>query len=610
MCGISGFIDPSLGRDDAHSLMKKMLASIAHRGPDNSTIEQVDGITLGHNRLTIIDLSDEANQPMTRGDLVLIFNGEIYNYIEVRKELEMKGHRFTTSSDTEVILQAYSEWGKDCVRKFVGMWSLAIWNRKDESLFCSRDRFGIKPFLYIHEGGKFYFGSEYKPLKHSPLFSNQLNERQIRRGIQMGWVVYQDETYFEKIKSLPEASSLVFQNGQLRIEKYWEPDLNQKSTLSFREKKEEFTKLFNESVRLHMRSDVEVGACLSGGIDSSSITATVGKLFPEVPFRTFTIYYEGEQAVDERPWVNSVMARYPLIQNYAYSPQKDALRECFHRMCFHLDVPTNWSSDISQYYVMELAKKYSMKVLLDGQGSDEFLGGYMHTFYRLIGDALRRFNLPEATSILFDHRRNQEFSISKTADVFAKSVMSALFSEQQLYSMEYRNFHPFLPNTSDYSSPFSLKKASSNKLDNFLYHLLFNSMLPSLLHFEDRNSMAFSIESRVPFLDHRLVEFGFQLQNDERIHHGVTKYILRESMRGTVPDEVLDRRDKKGFTTPGAKWLHGDMHFLLEQDFSKLEMLDRVKIPKLIKEFDNGNDKLANLLWRVGGLNYWMENFV
>ena len=609
MCGIAGFIDPSLAQADREPLIQKMLGSISHRGPDATNSLLINQVALGHNRLSILDLSDAANQPMRRGDLVMVFNGEIYNYLEIRKELESFGHRFHTQSDSEVILSSYEQWGAACVQRFVGMWALAIWDSRKEELFCSRDRFGIKPFLYILEGDRFYFGSEYKALRPSPVFSNDLNMRQIRRGLQMGWVVYQDETYFEKVKALPEACNLLYRNGKVKIERYWDLQPLSKDQRTYQEKTIEFRERLIDSLRLHMRSDVEVGACLSGGIDSSSITSIVGHLYPDVDFRTITIYYAGENAVDERPFVKSILQKYPHIRNVDYSPQKEALRECFHRMCYHIDVPTNWSSDISQYYVMELAGRHKMKVLLDGQGSDEFLGGYMHSFYRLIGNELRQGHLATATRLFRDHRTNQEFGMKKSADVWAKSMMSAVFTEQQLYSMEYRHFHPYLHRDPDRNAPFRLAERFPDKLDNFLYNLIFQTLLPSLLHFEDRNSMAFSIESRVPFLDHRLVEFGFRLKSEDRIRNGVTKSILRDSMRGILPDEILNRSDKKGFTTPGAHWLRTDMHFLLEQNFSNLDFLDQRLLRKLIKEFEGGNDKLAQLLWRVGGLGYWTSHF-
>ncbi len=608
MCGIAGFIDGSIRQGEAKLLIEKMLLSISHRGPDNSSIFQSNEVTFGHNRLTIIDLSDAANQPMTIGKITIVFNGEIYNYLEVKKELTDKGITFQTQGDTEVIIQSYLTWGTDCVKKFMGMWAFVIWNEDKKELFCSRDRFGIKPFLYIHSGGKFYFGSEYKPLKLSSLFRNDINIDQVRRGLQLGWVAFEDQTYFEIIKALPEASNLIFKDRKIRIEKYWDISPTVKSSLSFEEKKERFYELFTDSIKLHMRSDVEVGGCLSGGIDSSAITSVVGKLFPDVDFKTFSIYYDGD--ADERFWIKSVTEKYPHIINHDYSPSKDALRDCFHRMSYHLDVPSNWSSDISQYYVMELASKHKMKVLLDGQGSDEFLGGYLHSFYRLIGDDMKRLQLGKAFSDLSHHAKLREFNFLKSAGVLLKSGMSAMMNEQSLYATEYYNFLPQMLRDKKDSVPFRLENKFPGKLDNFFYHLLFHSMLPSLLHFEDRNSMAFSIESRVPFLDHRLVEFGFTLNNEDRIHDGTTKYILREAMKNVIPEQVYVRKDKKGFSTPGAKWLKGDMAFLLDQDFSKSEMLDQKKVKLVMNEFKNWNDKMANLVWRICGLNYWITNFV
>jgi asparagine synthase (glutamine-hydrolysing) len=204
MCGIAGIIDQTLSREEGEVLLDKMLETIGHRGPDYSSAWVDMPVLLGHNRLSIIDLSDDANQPMERGDLVIVYNGEVYNYLEIRNELAKKGHQFRTKSDTEVVLAAYEEWGRECVERFVGMWAFAIWDKKKRELFCSRDRFGIKPFYYIHAGDRFYFGSEYKPLKLSPLFNNHLNHQQISRGLLLELVSYRDESYFECLKVLPE----------------------------------------------------------------------------------------------------------------------------------------------------------------------------------------------------------------------------------------------------------------------------------------------------------------------------------------------------------------------------------------------------------------------
>jgi len=376
--------------------------------------------------------------------------------------------------------------------------------------------------------------------------------------------------------------------------------------LSFREKCERFHELFSDSIRLHMRSDVEVGACLSGGLDSSSIVSSVAKNFPDKAFRTFTIYYEGENEVDERPWVNEVLKKYPSLQAHFYKPSESELVNAFERSVASSEVPMTGSSPVSQYFVMKLAKEHGMKVLLDGQGSDEFLAGYMHSFYRLIGGKLRRLNFVSALRELNAHAGAQEMGMGKTTDVLMKSMMSAFLSEQSLYSMEYKYYYPFLG--SERSAPFRLKSIKAGPLKRFLYHLLFNTSLPSLLHYEDRNSMAFSIESRVPFLDHRLVEYSFALADDELISRGETKRILRRGLAGTLPEAIVSRKDKKGFVTPGEiKWLRGPLSFLLETDFINLEHLNRGKIKNLISEFRKGDNRNANLVWRISVLDYWMR---
>jgi len=607
MCGIAGFADSSLSHEESSSIIEKMLQSIAHRGPDNRSVWKEMPVVLGHNRLTIIDLSDAANQPMEYDSALITYNGEIYNYIELKKELEAKGFIFKTSSDTEVMLAAYRAWGTDCVKRFVGMWAFAIWDKKTKTLFCSRDRFGIKPFYYIHAGEKFYFGSEYKPLKLSPLFSNELNLAQVSRGLQLGWCTYHGETYFEKIKQLPEACNLIFRNGKVSIEKYWDIDLEKKFHGSFQERKNKFNELFTDSIRIHMRSDVEVGACLSGGLDSSSIAASVSTLFPKTKFQTFTIYYSGKNEVDERPWVSEVLKKYPSLLPHYFSPEEDDIAQHFQNAIYHADVPLSASSHFSQYFVMQLAAQHKIKVLLDGQGSDEILAGYMHSFYRLFGGYFKQLNLVSYVTQILSLSIKQKYNPFKIADVKMKSLLAAFCSEQKLYELEYRKFYPFLPD--DNKINFSFSNDFGSRLNNFLYHLTFTTSLPTLLQYEDRNSMAFSIESRVPFLDHRLVEFAFSLADEDKIKNGTTKYILRNSLWNILPESIVNRKDKKGFVTPGeVKWLRGPLRHLLEQDFSNLDFINRNRAQQVLSDFKKGNNKNAYLVWRLVVLNDWLKN--
>src|SRR3990172_2708884 len=490
MCGIAGIIDPTLNREEGECLLEKMLQSIRHRGPDNSSTWVEMPVLLGHNRLSIIDLSDAANQPMEYDDLVVVYNGEVYNYVEIKDDLIKKGYRFRTTSDTEVILAAYKEWGSDCVKRFVGMWAFAIWDKTKKELFCSRDRFGIKPFYYIHAGNKFYFGSEYKPLKLSPLFDNAFNYRQISRGLLREMVSYRDETYFERLKVLPERSNLIFKDDRVSVSEYWDIDPSRSFQGTFDDKKHEFRELFRERVKLHMRSDVEVGGCLSGGLDSSSIASVIGKDHAGVPFKTFTIYYQGKNPMDERRWVSEVVRTYPNIEPVYYSPSDDEVAASFdHAMTLH-DVPIPMSPPISYYFVMKVANQHRMKVILDGQGSDEYLGGYSPSFDSLI----------DWSSLGFDK-----------------------------------------------GPEFDGKRGGGSRLKQYLYHLMFSNPLPSLLHYGDRMSMGFSIESRVPFLDHRLIEFVHSLQDKDIIFLGKTKYVLRSALEGFLPAAIANRMSKQPF---------------------------------------------------------------
>ncbi len=606
MCGISGFIDPQLNIDEAHNTLEAMLQSIAHRGPDARGMRFEMPLAFGHNRLSIIDLSVDGNQPMEYFDALITYNGEIYNYVEVREELKKKGYQFTTQSDTEVILAAFREHGEKCVELFMGMWAFAIWDLKTRKLFCSRDRFGIKPFYYLHNGGRFYFGSEYKALKKAPLFKSDLNYNQINRGLQMGWMGYGDETYFESLKSLPAAHNLVFEDGKVTISKYWDIHPEKKFAGSSESKVEKFKSLFDQSIRQHMRSDVEIGGCLSGGLDSSAIASAIATDFTDLNFKTFTIYYEGKGSVDERPFVNEVLSKYPSLNPFYFSPTDDDIGNDFENAIKHADVPIAGSSPISQYFVMKLAAEKKIKVVVDGQGADEMLGGYMHSFYRLIGGLLKQMKFGKAIHQLKAHASNQEMGFGKMKDVFLKSFLAGGLSEQQLYAMEYKNYFPFLGNNN--SVNFRLDRPGGSDLDRFLYHLTFTTSLPTLLQYEDRNSMAFSIESRVPFLDHRLVEFVFSLSDDDKIDNGITKKILRRSLSSILPEKISSRKDKKGFVTPGEiKWLRGPLKHLVDDSFSNLDFLNMKKIQPILEGFRKGDNRNANLVWRICVLNYWMN---
>lgn len=608
MCGIVGFFEPNSTASDKMVLLGKMLHIQHHRGPDDTGIWNDDHIFLGHNRLSIIDLSDAANQPMHYKNFTMVYNGEIYNYVEIKQQLQQKGHQFHTHSDSEVILHAFEEWGSACVNHFVGMWAFVIYNKTTRELFVSRDRFGIKPFYYIHTGNTFYFASEIKTLKASPHFKNDLNINQVARGLQMGWLGYHDETYFKHVKALPAACNLFYSEGKVRVEQYWKPQTGKYANLSFNEKKTRFYELFADSIKIHLRSDVTVGSCLSGGLDSSAIVAMVQKISDGLPYKSFSIYYEGKGDVDERPFINEVLKKYPHVDPVYFSPTDDDVRNHFDKAAYHLDAPSSGSSFISQYFLMKLISESGIKVVLDGQGSDEYLAGYMHSFYRLIGGMLQKARLADAISETLAVNKRIGNSGSKTISHFGKSLLSTLKPEQFLYDFEFRKYYPFLVNEDINEPAFQLDNIPGSKLDNFLYHLLFTTSLPSLLQYEDRNSMAFSVESRVPFLDHRLVEFAFTLADEDKIKQQDTKYILREALKPILPEAIYARKDKKGFVTPGeSKWLRGPLKHLIEVNRNWPEFINSGRANQILNDYNQGDNSKASLVWRLSSLVNWMN---
>ena len=502
-----------------------------------------------------------------------------------------------------MILAAYREWGADCVTRFVGMWAFAIWDRAKKELFCSRDRFGIKPFYYIHSGDRFYFGSEYAPLKLSPIFHTTFDLGQISRGLRLGLACYQDETYFKCLKALPERCNLLFKKGTVSVTPYWDIDGAKKFHGTFEEKREQFRNLFRDSVRLHMRSDVAVGGMLSGGMDSSSIASVVGKDFPQVPFKTFTIYYEGRDQMDERAWASKVVSAYPNLDPIYHAPSHMEVEECFEAASRAHDVPLRTSGEVSSYFVMKLAGERKMKVLLDGQGADEYLAGYWPAYDRLIGSQLKSGRFLRAIKVLLDVRRERSMDARSVVVLGLRSVEAAALSEEAIWHGRF--LYKLSRVASAKHAHSGLRKFQGSRLDQYLYHLLFDTFLPSLLHYGDRMSMAFSIECRVPFLDHRLVEFAFTLNDDDKIRDGRSKYILRRSMEGIVPTAILARRDKQPFVGQEmASWLNGPLRHLIERpmSFDGIDIVNEREARRVVRDFREGDRSKTWLVWKLAML--------
>lgn len=604
MCGIAGLVSLN-GDQNTHQIIAKMVSAIPHRGPDGEGIFCYDNVALGHRRLAIIDLTKDAAQPMTSrsGDLVLSFNGEIYNYVELRSELKAKGRQFQSQSDTEVLLQAYDEWGESCVERFNGMWSFAILDKRHNRLFCSRDRFGEKPFYFIRQSDGFYFGSEIRQLL--PILKSRTANRDLLNRFFLG-VVGEDVNYsfFEGIEKLPGGHNLTYDiaTNKLDFTRYFELALDEDVLNSdFDENLERFKHLFEDAVAIRMRSDVRVGTCLSGGLDSSSIAALSAEMHRGNAGGKFSAITakSNEVANDESHFAEMVVTHHKLKWILS-SPSYEDFAATISDVTKVQEEPFGSASIVMQYHVMKAAADNGIKVLLDGQGGDEVFMGYERYFVAHIRQLLRQFSLGEAFSDLRAMGRNNSIMNIPT---FIKYL--AYFSHTGIRSRRILRRSWFLRDkpsdigeVREYAkamaSPFSLQKF---ELDT--------ANLPTLLRFEDKNSMSQSIETRLPMLDLRLVVFGCSLPVEQKMHDGWSKYILRRGIEGRVPDPICWRRDKIGFAAPQASWTkkHNEkMRSTIQSSRLLRELVD-------LKALENSGFAIDGAsLWRLYSAAMWEES--
>lgn len=560
MCGIAGIIsnDTSL---ISTVLLKKMTDAIAHRGTDGegSWINPENHAGLGHRRLSIIDLSPAAAQPMHYLDrYTIIHNGEIYNYLELRERLNKCGYRFQSRSDTEVILAAYDQYGKDCVQYFDGMFAFAIWDDKERELFCARDRFGEKPFFYAFDQGRFLFASEAKALWAGGV-EKKVNYPLLLNFLVLGHTETAADatiTFFQDIYSLPPAHYIrVDAAGTITgLHKYWDCDKETKTITTERDAVEKFTELLNQSVKRRLRSDVALGTSLSGGLDSSSIVAMISKIQNTNTLSTFSAVFPGFEK-DESAYIQELTRKFEL-KNYSVSPTGDELIDGLEKLCYHQEIPFTSSSVFAQYKVFELAKQHQVKVLLDGQGADETLGGYNRYIHWYLQELIGRRSM----DFLSEKRALRKNGVSFAWGI--KNILAAFFPAQATHQLEkreigkLRNF-PGIATAfrQSYLDPQTIIKPIVFKLNDALYFSTFQSGLEELLRYADRNSMANDREVRLPFLSHELVEFVFSLPAHFKIHQGDTKWILRKSMQVDLPSNIVRRKEKVGFEPPQKQWL-------------------------------------------------------
>ncbi|MBK8140662.1 MAG: asparagine synthase (glutamine-hydrolyzing) [Chitinophagaceae bacterium] len=562
MCGIAGIIQANISTYNKEQLAK-MTGALAHRGPDGEGLWQNEtgNVLLGHRRLSIIDLSDSGRQPMHYQDrYTIIHNGEIYNYIELKEELQKKGYVFHSQTDTEVITAAYDCWKDDCVNHFDGMFAFAIWDEKNRELFAARDRFGEKPFFYFFNGQDFLFASEMKALWAAGV-AKIPNQKMLFNFITIGYVdnpARPEETFYENIYKLPPACRLKYSGIYLNysVVQYWDIDLTAKQkNSSDADVIEQFIHLFSQSVKKRLRSDVPVGSSLSGGLDSSSIAAISYEMQNSLQsHKCFTASFADFEK-DETVFSKQVAAQFNLEQ-YTTAIAGNELLEDWETLCYHQEEPFGSASIFAQYKVFELARHHDVKVLLDGQGADETLAGY-HKYYKWYWQELFRKRklyknkeLYAAHAIGIYEKFDYKNMIAAYFPVFASVVMERQYLLKAIRQEDLNKEFVQLQSKEAYYTP-----PEHFDLNGVLYFNTCIHGLEELLRYADRNAMAHGREVRLPFLSHELVEFIFSLPSHFKIRHGWTKWLLREAMKDKLPAPIVWRKDKIGFEPPQKRWL-------------------------------------------------------
>lgn len=563
MCGIAGIVDSIGGQGgDLEALVERMTSAIAHRGPDGAGHFAADHVALGHRRLAILDLSDAAAQPMCSADdeLVLVFNGEIYNFVELRQELAALGHQFTSSGDTEVLLKAFQQWGPACVRRFNGMWAFALWDRRERTLFLSRDRLGVKPLYYVERHGRLYFGSEISALR-AVVELREANVAKLHDYLAYGYRTNDGQTLFAGVHELPPATNLRWHLGRVTQEQYWtlpEAPLQ----LDIDAAGERLRELLTDAVRLRFRADVPVALLQSGGIDSSIIATLVNDAIAggRLDTSTVTAYsavFPGH-AVDEAAAVDMLLEACPLIQGVKLTADGGHVAESFEAYCAAMQEPMSSAASFMHWRLMQAVRAAGTKVVINGQGADEAWAGYGYYIrgYRLLDLLLTRPGaVPGEIAAM---QRAMGFGLASTIAQLGKAMMGRVAASRWRARFGEGTFSVLAPRFmamhEGHLPDLGMVWGGSN-LERHLRGQLCDYGFNQILHYEDQSSMSQGIEIRSPFVDYRLMELAFSLPAEYKFSGGQTKRLLRRTFASRVPAAIINSGRKLGFATPTADWL-------------------------------------------------------
>jgi asparagine synthase (glutamine-hydrolysing) len=633
MCGIAGFITRS--SSNASVRIPAVLQSLEHRGPDDQgwLLYSRGDVRLGrewpagdpacevallHRRLSILDLSAGGWQPMGREErYYVVYNGEIYNYLELRKELERAGCRFHSQSDTEVLLAAYEQWGVGALPRFIGMFAFALLDVERRTVLLARDFFGIKPLYYSTSSACLSFSSELNTLFKLADVKRHVNPHNLLLYLRHGLSDQGSSTLLDGYQQLPAAHYIEISiddptSGIPRC--YWRPELLPAAKISFDEAAEQLRGLFLESIRLHLRSDVPVGTALSGGIDSSSIVACMRKVVPELEIHAIS-YVAEDSILSEENWIDIVGKAAGARVHKVRAQPSDLVRD-LDALLRAQQEPFGGTSVYAQYRVFQLAHQRGIKVMLDGQGADELLGGYRYCLSARFASLIRQQRFSDAFHLLSGASQSPnadalwlllcsaDYLLPRSLQAPLRAVVAKQLTPRWVRASWFRKQGIDSCHVNYCRSPEVLRQT--------LLRILFVTSLPHLLRYEDRNSMAFSVESRVPFLTPKLAEFMLSIPEEHIIaRNGTTKAVFRHAMRGIVPDCILDRRDKIGFATPEREWLKAVDSWvqstLASEAAASLPFLDLRSMRGEWNAISNGRQAFDNRVWRWLNIIRWSQ---
>lgn len=624
MCGITGFFSYKNKMDtkkyyEAHK-------KIAHRGPDdegflykneNNTLEHLIGddtieelknkehivskksssLIFGHRRLSIIDLSSQGHQPYSFKNLNMVYNGEIFNYIELRDELKELGYIFETDGDTEVFLKAYHCWKFEAFNKFNGMWAAAIYDSNNDDIILTRDRFGIKPLYYSIVDDNLIFGSE---IKFVSSFFNKLeaNEQMVYEYLRFNHIDHSNQTLFKNIFQLEPSHYMIYSKSNIKINRYFDIQ-NVKSSQEIVEN------YLKDSIKLRMRSDVEVGSLLSGGIDSSTILGLINSEKYIDKFQTFSAVFSEEQ-FSEKKYIDEFETENIELKKHFIYPKAEDLSKIIEDLIYTQEEPFRSLAVFSQYEIYKYIKNNTnTTVLLNGQGADEIFTGYTNFYYIYLLELLKTFKLKLFFKEFIALKNNRGLSTNNIVIQLLRIFVNSFFIRSDKYKLFNKDYNKTKP-----------KNKFNDLLKNSLYQNLTFSALREYLRYEDKNSMRFSLESRLPFLDFRLVQSVFALKNEDKIRNGFSKFTLRKIAKGKIPENTLNRKDKMGFVSPQEVWQKTILKDELDKAFKDIEkngLFDFINKENIIDLYKNYHSAKTNdwaIIWRIYCLYKWKKVWI